>query len=106
MSEETRYDEDDAIRFIRATLPENVSAEYGDDDILYVIDLIWEWYERNGYTQIESDVTDSEFEHEVDITAYVQDQLRRDKDFLIDPANVGYIVKGELQYEESIDDFV
>ena len=39
MSEETLYDEDNAIAFIRKTLPENINALYDDDEILYVIDL-------------------------------------------------------------------
>ena len=37
-----KYDEDDAIRFIRETLPAQVSERYDDDDILYVIDIIWD----------------------------------------------------------------
>ena len=44
-----KYDEDDAIKFIRETLPQEVSEKYSDDEILYVIDIIWDWYERNGY---------------------------------------------------------
>ena len=58
MSEETLYDEDNAIAFIRKTLPENVNARYDDDEILYVIDIIWEWYEKNGYLDLNSEVTE------------------------------------------------
>lgn len=104
MSEELRFDEDKAIEFIRATLPEEVNKEYDDDDILYIIDIIWDWYEKNGYLEITADVTDEEVVKIDDLTDYVRKQLAKDKNFLIDTKDVGLIVKGELQYEESIED--
>lgn len=104
MSEELRFDEDKAIEFIRATLPEEVNKQYDDDDILYIIDIIWDWYEKNGYLEITADVTDEEVVKIEDLTDYVRKQLAKDKNFLIDTKDVGLIVKGELQYEESIED--
>lgn len=104
MSEELRFDEDKAIEFIRATLPEEVNKQYDDDDILYIIDIIWDWYEKNGYLEITADVTDEEVVKIDDLTDYVRKQLAKDKNFLIDTKDVGLIVKGELQYEESIED--
>lgn len=106
MSESTHYDEDDAIRFIRTTLPADVNAQYSDDEILYVIDIIWEWYEKNGYLSLDSDVTEEE-EHDVArLTEYVKKQLAKDKQTVMDPKDIELIVRGEIQYEESIDDFV
>lgn len=104
MSEEMKYDEDDAIRFIRGTLSAEVSEKYSDDDILYIIDIIWEWYEKNGYLDLNSDVTEEE-EHDLPkLTAYVKKQLAKDKEFEMDPADVDQIVKGDLEYEKSIED--
>ena len=104
MSEETLYDEDNAIAFIRKTLPENVNARYDDDEILYVIDIIWEWYEKNGYLDLNAQVTEEE-EHDLTrLTAYVKAQLKKDQEIEMDPADVDLIVKGEIEYEESIED--
>lgn len=104
MSEETLYDEDNAIAFIRKTLPENVNARYDDDEILYVIDIIWEWYEKNGYLDLNSEVPEEE-EHDLTrLTAYVKAQLKKDQEIEMDPADVDLIVKGEIEYEESIED--
>lgn len=106
MSEQNIYDEDDAIRFIRKTLPTEVSEKYSDDEILYVIDIIWEWYEKNGYLSLDSEVTEDE-EHDLSrITDYVKTQIQKDKEFVMDPADMDLIVRGEIQYEESIDDIV
>ena len=101
-----KYDEDDAIRFIRATLPEDVSAASSDDDILYVIDIIWDWYEKNGYLEINADITDEEEVNVDKLVDFVKSQIKKDKYAMIDTSHIDLIVKGEIQYEESIDDFV
>lgn len=99
-----RYDEDDAIKFIRATLPADVSERYDDDEILYVIDIIWDWYERNGYLKIDAGVTDEEELDVAKLTAYVAKEIKKDGEVVMDPADIDMIVKGELEYEESIED--
>lgn len=101
----TTFDEDEAIKFIRATLPEDKSKQISDDQILYVIDCIWDWYEKNGYLDINADVTDEE-ELDIDsLTAYVVKELRRARELSVPSEDVEAIVKGELQYEESIENF-
>lgn len=104
MSELMKYDEDDAINFIRATLPSEVSERYDDDEILYVIDIIWDWYERNGYLKIDAGVTDEEELDVAKLTAYVAKEIKKDGEVVMDPADIDMIVKGELEYEESIED--
>lgn len=104
MDEQMKYDEDDAIKFIRATLPEDVNAKYDDDEILFIIDTIWDWYEKNGYLDIDASVTDEE-EMDLDaLTAFVKKEVVRDGEILMDPVDIEMIVKGEVQYEESIED--
>lgn len=105
MSELTRFDEEEAIKFIRATLTPEKNSEIPDDEILYIIDTIWDWYEKNGYLEISADITDEE-ELNVDaLTAYVQKELRRAGELSVTLADVEAIVKAELQYEESIEEF-
>lgn len=99
-----KYDEDDAIKFIRATLPQEVSERYDDDEILYVIDIIWDWYERNGYLKIDAGVTEEEELDVAKLTAYVAKEIKKDGEIVMDPADIDMIVKGELEYEESIED--
>lgn len=49
MSEEIMgYDEDKAVEFIRAFLPAEIRDKYTDDDILFVVDCIWDYYESRG----------------------------------------------------------
>lgn len=104
MSEIMKFDEDDAIKFIRATLPSEINGKYDDDEILYVIDVIWDWYEKNGYLSIDASVTDEETTDVDALVAYVRKEISKDREIMMDPADVDLIVKGELQYEESIED--
>lgn len=104
MSELMKYDEDDAIKFIRATLPQEVSERYDDDEILYVIDIIWDWYEKNGYLKIDAGVSEEEELDVAKLTAYVAKEIKKDGEIVMDPADIDMIVKGELEYEESIED--
>lgn len=103
MSELTRFDEDEAIKFIRATLTPEKNEQISDNEILYVIDCIWDWYEKNGYLSIDADVTDEEMLDVDKLVAYVKKQLRRADEFMMTPDDVVPIVKAELQYEESIE---
>ena len=105
MSELTKFDEDESIKFIRAAIPADIDKRVSDDGILYIIDCIWDWYESHGYLAINADITDEE-ELDVDaLVAYVQKQLRRAHETLLVPSDVEPIVKAELQYEESIEEF-
>ncbi len=97
MSELMKYDEDDAIRFIRETLPAQVSE-------LYVIDIIWDWYEKNGYLKIDAGVTEEEELDIAKLSAFVAKEIRKDGEVVMDPEDINLIVKGELEYEESIED--
>lgn len=98
------FDEDKAVEFIRKMLPQDVSAKYSDDEILYVIDVIWDWYERNGYLKIDANVTDDEELDVPKLTAYVRKEIAKDKEMMMDPADIDLVVKAELEYEESIED--
>ena len=99
-----KYDEDDAIRFIRETLPAQVSERYDDDDILYVIDIIWDWYEKNGYLKIDAGVTEEEELDIAKLSAFVAKEIRKDGEVVRDPGVIFLRVNGELEYEESIED--
>ena len=53
-----QYDENEAIKFIRDYMPENIRDNYTDDEILNVLDMIWDYYEDNGYLEIPAADTD------------------------------------------------
>lgn len=98
------FDEDLAIKFIRQYIPENVSMQYSDDEIIYIIDLIWDYYDKKGLTSLEDIDAEEDLLDVDDLIAYVKKEIARENEVLMDPKDVGYIVKGELEYEKSLDD--
>ncbi|MDE6218681.1 MAG: hypothetical protein K2F64_06720 [Muribaculaceae bacterium] len=106
MSNENVFDEDKAVKFIREYVGENVSGNFSDDEILYIIDIIWDYYEKNGYLSLDSAETDEELLDTDRLTAYVKKELANDKEVMMDPKDVEKIINAELEYEESLEDFI
>ena len=100
------FDEEKAISFIRNYIGEKITSRYDDDEILYVIDIIWDYYERNGMLSLEANVTDEEMLDVDKLTAYVRKEIHNDDELEMDTSDMVSIVKAELAYEESLEDFV
>ena len=99
---EKEYDENEAIKFINNYLPQDIKGKYTDDDILIVIDTIFDYYESKGFFDIDG-ADDAEEDLQVhDLIGYVKNQLLRDRDNSIDMDDVMPLVLGELEYEESL----
>ncbi len=101
-----KFDEDEAVKFIRAALPKEVAEKYDDDEILCIIDIIWDYYEKKGFLSLNLEETDEEVLDVDDLTKYVKKEVKNDQELLMDPKDVEQIVKAELDYEESLEDFV
>lgn len=99
------YDEDQAVKFIRTFVPDDIRDKYTDDEILFIVDTIWDYYEAKGLLEVSADFDDEE---QLDIKAlgdYVRKEIKKDGELVMDPVDIEYIVKGELAYEESLDMF-
>ncbi|MDE6490350.1 MAG: hypothetical protein K2L49_04240 [Muribaculaceae bacterium] len=97
------FDEKQAIDFMRSRLPEAWRSRYDDDELLNIIDIIWDYYEENGMLDIDAALDDDASEPGVDdIVAHVAKMLRKDKGAIVMPEHVEAIVAAELAYEQSI----
>jgi hypothetical protein len=95
------YDEEEAVRFIRNRLPQDAKERFSDDDLIYFIDLISEYYESKGFF----DGADDEIVEidEDELVQYVVKNAGRDGVVgKLDAGDVAMIVEGELAYCESI----
>jgi hypothetical protein len=94
------YDEEEAVRFIRNCLPQEAKERFSDDDLIYFIDLISEYYESKGFF----DGADDEIVEidEDELVRYVVKNAGRDGVGKPDAGDVAMIVQGELAYCESI----
>ena len=98
--DDLQYDEDDAVKFIRNFLPGEVASKFSDDDINYVIDLIYEFYESKGYMDENNDSEVDIIEDE--LTEYVITNARKNGFTRFDADDVSMVVQGELEYCDSI----
>lgn len=103
--EEIGYDEDKAVEFIRNFIGSDISMRWSDDEILLVIDTIWDYYESKGMLEISADLTEEENTDLQDLVAYVKKEITKQGKELMDPADIDKIVKGELAYEETLEAF-
>ena len=94
------FDENKAVDFINSRLGDK---KYPSDELLNVIDMMYDYYEQNGMLDPDNDDDDTE-DIEKELTEYVVKMLRRDKLAQIDVADVPAIVKAELDYEDSLND--
>lgn len=99
------YDENIAIKQIRKVLSDKSNAIYNDDEILNVIDMIWDFYDENGMLDI--DLEDGEDDSEAiysELCDYVVRMLKKDKEAKILPEDVPAIVNAEVDYELSLEE--
>ena len=93
------YDEDEAIRYIRNVLPQDIKEKYSDDDIMYITDVVYEFYEEKGLFNASAD---EEVELDEDeIIGYALKCIHKDG-MKFDDDDVAFLVRGELDYEESL----
>lgn len=95
------YDEQDALRFIRSKAVE--AQTMSDDDLLEIINLIFDCYEENG--ELELDFNDDD--ETDDLTVEMQEEsiaeyVRAKLDESIDKSIIDKVVTAELDYEASL----
>ena len=102
--ETKEFDENDAISFIRSYVPEAIKNKYSDDDILLLIDTMFDYFEKGDEDDVlyDDDVVD---EYNInEIVNYVKKNLRKDPDNQIEVDDIKYLVQGELEYENTLED--
>ena len=101
------YDDAASVAFIRNSIPQELKELLSDDDIVYFVDLIYDYYESRGYISDDDDLSDEE-PIEVDedeLVDYVVRNAKKDGVGKFDPDQIRFIVQGELEYCESINLF-
>lgn len=100
------FDENDALKFIRNYIPQPIKNKYSDDDLVLLMDTIYDYYEEEDDIDLwDEDTTHEEQEAEVNrIVNYVKKNLRKDSDNQIEMDDVKSLVLGELEYEKTLEE--
>nr|WP_303027302.1 hypothetical protein [uncultured Duncaniella sp.] len=95
------FDEKEAVKAMRQTLPPEASSRCNDDELLNIIDIIWDWYEDQGLLDIDAEADDDDVYVDA-LVAHVRKMIAKDKLSPIHPDEIEPIVAAELQYEQSL----
>lgn len=94
------YDDEAAIIFIQKKLPKELNIS--DDDIQYVLDVIYDFYESKGFlnedTDEEVEIVEEELLHYI-LKAVKKDEMDVEK---LSEENVQLILDAEFEYSESL----
>lgn len=94
------YDDEDAMRYIRNYLPQELKEKFSDDDIYYVLDLIYEYYESNGlFDDDADDIVDID---EEEVIEFVAKNAKRDGFTQFEGDDILFIIQGEFEYCEKM----
>ena len=101
LDEEIRLDEEENRRelaFIRNQLPSTIKKFYSDKDILYMMDLIVDYYYTSGILESKEDEVEIDLE---EVAGYVCKRAK-DEGFCssFNPEEVFFIVQADLDFQE------
>lgn len=84
----------------RAALPENLRKKYTDDDLTIIYDIVWDYYDDKGLTDIDAD-DDTDLDVD-DLMEHVKKMLKKDKGNTIDLNDVEALVNAEMTAEDTL----
>lgn len=99
------YDEDDAVAFIQNYLPQELKGRFSNDDLNYILDLVYEFYDEKGYFGEDADENQEVEIDEDELIKFVIKQAKKDKVGSFTADEITFIVQGELAYCDSINMF-
>ncbi len=92
------YDDEAAIAFIRNRIPQEMKTKFGDDDLYYLLDAIYDYYEQKGYLKDDDDTVEIDLD---ELSDYVFKAAKKEK-MAIEKDEVGFIVDAEIAYCDSL----
>ncbi len=98
--------EEDAreIEFIKNFLPQDLKEKFSDDELYYFLDVIFEYYSESGVLDAQPD-KDGYVNVDLDkIVEHVVKKAKKEKMGEFDPEDIFFVVQGELEYSEQLED--
>lgn len=96
------FDENAVTDFIASRLKEAGRNAYSHDQLINIVDMIWDFYDTRGLLDPDAEEEPERSDIEPEIVSYAATLLKRDKKAGIDPADLPVIVAAELDYEDTL----
>lgn len=98
--------EDDAraVEYIQNYLPQDLKERFSEEELYYFLDVIVDYYANSGILDAEPD-EEGCIDIDIDaISQHLAKQAKKDKMGEYDPEDLRWIVEGEMEYGESLDE--
>lgn len=98
--------EDDArtVEFIKAYLPQDLKDKFTDEELYYFLDVIVEYYAESGVLDTAPDADGYIEIDQEKVVDYIIRQARKDKMGEYSPEDIMWVVQGEAEYGETLDE--
>lgn len=97
-------DDEKTIEFIKNYLPQDLKNKFTDDEYYYFLDLIDEYYAQSGILEAQPDA-DGCIEIDLEkIVDYIVKEAKKDEMGDYDPEEILFIVQGEMEYADTLDE--
>lgn len=93
------FDDDKAIEFILQYIPQSLKSKLTADDVSYFLDLIYDYYESNGYID-ENSVEETSIDEEA-MMDFIMKALKKDQIIKLTEEEVEILLDAEYQYGKS-----
>ncbi|MDR0348072.1 MAG: hypothetical protein LBH90_01090 [Tannerella sp.] len=94
------YDDEDVVEYIQNYLPQELKGKFNDDDINYIIDLIYDFYDTKGFLEGDDD-SDIEIDED-ELVRFVITNTQKDGFGKYEAEEIMHLIQGELAYCESV----
>lgn len=88
------YDDEAAIAFVRNQIPQEMKEKLSDDDCYFLLDAIYDYYEKKGYLKDDDDVVEVDLD---DLSDFVYKAASKEH-LPVSPEEVGFFVDAEVAY--------
>ena len=101
---QNEVDDEKTIEYMKNYLPQELNEQFSDDEFYYFLDLIDEYYSESGILDAQPDA-DGYIEIDLGkIVDYIVKEAHKDEMGDYDPEEILFIVQGEMEYTESLDE--
>lgn len=97
-----QHDDDDAVKFIQNYLPQELKGKFSNDEILYILDIIYDFYEGKGFMDEDADESSIVDIDEEEMVSFVLKNVKKDKIYNFSADEITFIIQGELAYGDSL----
>lgn len=95
-------DDEKTIEFIKNYLPQELKEKFTDDELYYFLDVMVDYYATSGCLDAEPDADGYVNIDQDDIVNYIVSEAKKDEMGEYDPADILFVVQGEMEYGNSI----